>query len=165
MLGSHLPCPQHAKSKMHLMKIARLCFLLVCTTTRSFSGQEVQDSGTAAAIRVLEHTWVEGQSRNDNAALDLIFDNSLVYIEYGQLVSKGDYLSRIKRAGPELSQVIMEPMTVRTFGSTAIAVGTYYEKDMPGAKPVLRRWRFIDTWVYKKSRWVLVAAAATPLAQ
>jgi hypothetical protein len=163
MRGSHHPGQEQAKSKMPGMKMARLCFVLVCTTL-SLSGQEVQDSRAAAAIRALEHAWVEGQSRNDNAALDLIFDNSLVYIEYGQLVSKGDYLSRIKRAGPQLSHVTMEPMTVRTFGSTAIVVGTYYEKDMPGAKPVLRRWRFIDTWVYKKSRWVLVAAAATPLA-
>jgi len=145
------------------MRIAGLCFLLVCTMALPLPGQQVEESGTAAAIRALEHAWVEGQSRNDNGALDLIFDNSLIYIEYGQLVSKGDYLSRIKRAGPQLSQIIMESMTVRTFGNTAIVVGTYREKDVPGAKPALRRWRFIDTWVYKKSRWVLVAAAATPL--
>jgi len=132
---------------------------------QSLAGQQVEESGTAATIRALEHAWVEGQSRNDNGALDLIFDNSLIYIEYGQLVSKGDYLSRIKRAGPQLSQIIMEPMTVRTFGSTAIVVGTYRERDVPGAKPGLRRWRFIDTWVYKKSGWVLVAAAATPVTQ
>jgi len=145
------------------MRIAGLCFLLVCTMALPLRGQEVEESGTAAAIRALEHAWVEGQSRNDNGALDLIFDNSLIYIEYGELVSKGDYLSRIKRAGPQLSQIIMEPMTVRTFGNTAIVVGTYRERDAPGAKPALRRWRFIDTWVYKKSGWVLVAAAATPL--
>jgi uncharacterized protein DUF4440 len=41
----------------------------------------VERGGTAAAIRALEHEWVEGQSRNDNHALNLIFDNSLVYIE------------------------------------------------------------------------------------
>ena len=152
-------------ARTHRMKNAGLCFILVCTTTVSLSGQQAEDGGTAAAIRGLEHAWVEGQSRNDNGALDLIFDNSLIYIEYGQLVSKGDYLSRIKRAGPQVSQIIMEPMTVRTFGNTAIVVGTYRERDVPGAKPALRRWRFIDTWVYKKSGWVLVAAAATPLAQ
>jgi len=27
----------------------------------------------------------------------------------------------------------------------------------------LKRWRFIDTWVYKKGGWVLVGAAAVPL--
>jgi hypothetical protein len=59
----------------------------------------------------------------------------------------------------------MEPMTVRTFGNRAIVVGTYGEKDVQGEKPGLRRWRFIDTRVYKKSGWVLVTAASAPLTQ
>jgi len=59
----------------------------------------------------------------------------------------------------------MEPMTVRTFGSTAIVVGTYSERDVQNRKPRLRRWRFIDTWVYEKGGWKLVAAAAAPLTE
>ena len=46
--------------------------------------------GTASNITALEHAWVDGQSRNDNGALNLIFDNALVYIEYGKLVTKGN---------------------------------------------------------------------------
>jgi hypothetical protein len=30
-------------------------------------------------------------------------------------------------------------------------------------KTEVRRWRFIDTWAYKKGSWVLVAAGATPV--
>ena len=44
-----------------------------------------------------EHQWVDGRSWNDNRALDLIFDNAVVYVEYGQLVTKGDYLARIRQ--------------------------------------------------------------------
>jgi hypothetical protein len=143
--------------------------------------QESNQGGTAAAIRALEHEWAEsqsrndnhalehewaeGQSRNDNHALDLIFDNSLVYVEYGKLVTKSEYLLRIKDAGPQLSQVVLEPMTVRTFGSTAIVIGTYRERDVNAGRPRLRRWRFVDTWVYKERGWVLIAAAAAPLTE
>jgi Domain of unknown function (DUF4440) len=145
--------------KADLMRIAGF----VCiAASLLFAGQQTDEGGSAAAIRALEHEWVVGQTRNDNRALDLIFDNSLVYVEYGNLVTKGEYLSRIKWAAPQLDQIVMEPMTVRTFGSTAIAVGTYREKDVKGGKALLKRWRFIDTWVYKKSGWVLVAAAAAP---
>jgi len=56
-------------------------------------------------------------------------------------------------------------MSVRTFGNTAIVVGTYRERAVKGEKVQLRRWRFIDTWVYKKNGWVLVAAAAAPLTE
>jgi hypothetical protein len=30
---------------------------------------------------------------------------------------------------------------------------------------LLKRWRFVDTWVNKKGSWMLVAAAAVPLSK
>jgi hypothetical protein len=139
--------------------------IVLCTLSPSASAQEGNEGGTEAAIRALEHEWVEGQSRNDNHALDMIFDNTLVYVEYGNLVTKGEYLARIKVASPQLSEIVMEPMTVRTFGNTAIVVGTYREQDRLGGKRRVRRWRFIDTWVKETRGWVLVAAGAAPLAE
>jgi len=59
----------------------------------------------------------------------------------------------------------MEPMTVRTFGNTAIVVGSYKESHLDRATRTLQQWRFVDTWVYKKKGWVLVAAAAAPVAK
>ena len=45
-------------------------------------------------------------------------------------------------------QIVIKPTTVRTFGSMAIVVGTYREKDlkMKGSEGV-KRWRFVDTWL------------------
>ena len=111
----------------------------------------------------LEREWVEAQSHNDNRALDLIFDNALVYMEYGRLITKGDYLLRVRSAKPQLEQIVKEAMTVRTFGSTAIVVGSYRETGVKDGKSLLKRWRFVDTWVYEKGRWMLVAAASRTL--
>ena len=145
------------------MRIPDLLLLLIFAMPISVLGQADGGGGTAVVIRALEREWVEGQSHNNNRALDLIFDNALVYVEYGKLVTKGEYLSRSKWEKPQMDQIVMEPMTVHTFGSTAIAIGTYREKQGKGGPSGSRRWRFIDTWVYKKSGWVLVAAAAAPL--
>ena len=108
-----------------------------------------------AQIRSLERAWTVGEARNDNRALDLIFDNALVYIEYGKLMTKGEYLSRIRTSNPHLQQIVNEAITVRTFGSTAIVVGIDREKDVTDGKVLLTRWRFIDTWVNKKGSWLL----------
>lgn len=54
-------------------------------------------------------------------------------------------------------------MSVSLFGRAAIVVGTYREKSVSVGKKQLRRWRFVDTWVYQKNGWVLVAAGAAPL--
>jgi hypothetical protein len=142
-------------------------FALIAVSVLSVAawGQASSDPGTAAAIRALEKQWTVGQARNDNRALDMIFDNGLVYVEYGRLVSKGEYLSRIKAQPTNLDQISMEPMSVRTFGDTAIVVGTYTESQVIRGKRTMQQWRFVDTWVYKKKGWVLVAAAAAPVAK
>ncbi len=134
---------------------------LICAVALQVAAQE-SNAGTAAAIRALEKQWLIAQAHNDNRALDLIFDNALVYVEYGDLVSKGEYLNRIRAEAPNLSQVEMGPSTVHLFGNTAIVVGSYSEKRL-GSPRHVKRWRFIDTWVYKKNGWMLVAAGATPV--
>jgi len=142
------------------MRIMSIMFILGCAAL-SVPAQEA-DGNIATTIRALEREWVDGQSGNNNRALDLIFDNAFVYVEYGQLVTKGDYLERIKQESP---QIAMEAMTVRQFGDTAIVVGTYRERQSKGGQREVKRWRFVDTWVRKKNGWVLVAAAAAPISR
>src|SRR5260370_17174547 len=102
--------------------IKLLILVLVCATPVSVSAQEAAGGNVDAAIRALEHQWVEAQSRRDNGALNLIFDNALVYIEDGKLVSKGDYLSKVKAAKPGSSPITMKAMTVRSFGEAPIVI-------------------------------------------
>lgn len=143
------------------MRIAAVLFILFFAWARPVFGQQAPGGDTATVIRALEHEWVEAQTRNDNRALDLIFDNALVYVEYGKLITKGEYLSRIRQAGPQVSLIVTETTTVHQFDHTVIVVGTYREKERGTAQSRVKRWRFIDTWAYKQNGWVLVAAAAT----
>jgi uncharacterized protein DUF4440 len=140
-----------------------LLLISLCAFVPQTASQQVMQEGTEITIRALEREWTVGQSRNDNRALDLLFDNALVYVEYGKLMSKGEYLSRIRQYAPELDQIEMGPMNVHVFGSTAIVVGTYVEKQVQSSRKQVKRWQFIDTWVYKRNGWVLVAAGASPV--
>lgn len=144
------------------MKTAGILLVLLWATSLPAPSQAIVEDGSAFAICALERKWVEGRASNDNRELDLIFDNALVYVEYGRLVTKGEYLSRVKTPQPKLPEVAMEVMTVHTFGGTAIVVGTYQEKVMTGNTLHVHRWRFLDTWVYKNGRWMLVAAGSSP---
>ena len=148
----------------NFIKATGALILLICLPLL-VSAQDLSNDDTSANIIALEHAWVDGQSRSDNGALNLIFDNALVYIEYGKLVSKGEYLSRIKTASPSEQLVVMEGMSVRVLGGTAIVVGTYREKDVKGGTASVARWRFVDTWVKKEGSWKLVAAASTRLSK
>jgi hypothetical protein len=84
-------------------------------------------------------------------------------VEYGQLVTKADYLLRIKHQDPSTDEIVLEPITVRIFGSTAIVTGSYRETQRKAGMRTITRWRFVDTWAYKKHSWVLIAAGSAPI--
>jgi ketosteroid isomerase-like protein len=141
---------------------AMCVILLLCTSAVTWLSAQQTDAAASGAIRALEHEWVEAQSHNDNRALNLILDNSVVYVEYGRLVTKADYLLRIKHQDPSTNEVVMEPMTVRVFGNTAIVTGSYRETQRQSGMRKFMRWRFVDTWAYKEHSWVLIAAGSAP---
>ena len=141
------------------MRTMGWALILVCASFFSVRAQE--GGSTAPSILVLEHAWFDRESRNDNRALDRIFDNDLVYVEDGKTMTKAEYLLRLKLATPHPYQVVLEATAVRTFGSTAIVVGTYREKSLKDGKTSPRRWRFVDTWVNKEGNWMLVAAGSS----
>ena len=153
--------PQKEASRSSLPWVRLICLLLFCGVSAPLLWS--QQSDTTSVIRLLERQWTEAQTHNDNQTLALIIDNAIVYIEYGRMITKGDYLARIKNQARGTDDVAMDPLTVRVFGKTAIVVGSYREIQRSGGKRSLKRWRFVDTWTYKKDGWVLIAAASAQM--
>jgi len=137
-----------------------LSFIFLCCSPALLLQAQQTDAAASGAIRALEHEWVEAQSHNDDRALSLILDSEVVYVEYGRLVTKADYLLRIKHQDPSANEVVMEPMILRVFGNTAIVTGSYRETQRQGGMRKFKRWRFVDTWAYKEHSWVLIAAGS-----
>jgi ketosteroid isomerase-like protein len=128
------------------------------------TAQHPHDSGYRSNILALEHAWDLAQEHGDVKALAAPFDNTLVYVDYdGKLLTKAEYLARVKANKTHMSQIVAEDMSVQLFGSTAIAVGTYRVKGIDNGRPYLRHGRFIDTWVLVGKNWSCVAAEATPI--
>jgi ketosteroid isomerase-like protein len=112
----------------------------------------------------LEHAWDQAQERGDVKALAAIFDNSLIYVDYdGKLLTKAEYLARVKANTTHIQQIVAEEMSVQMFGNTAIVVGTYRVRGVENGKPYLRRGRFTDTWILMGTNWICVAAGTTPI--
>jgi ketosteroid isomerase-like protein len=147
------------------LKTIPLALVVACAASRLTAAQGTDSvSGAASHVRALEYKWAEAQARKDNRALDALFDNALVFVEYdGTLLSKAAYLTKVRMAGPTLQEVATESMSVHTFGNTVIVVGIYHEKGVEDGHAYLHRRRFVDTWEYKMGNWVCIAAAAMPM--
>jgi ketosteroid isomerase-like protein len=112
----------------------------------------------------LEKAWNQAYKAGDVKALSSILDNSLVLVEDdGSLKTKSEFLASVKAANANDEQVASESLTVRVFGNTAIAIGVIAVKEAKGGKTVVRRERFIDTWINKNGSWICIATDATPM--
>jgi ketosteroid isomerase-like protein len=122
-----------------------------------------QDEQVARAqVLALEKAWNQAYKAGDVKALSSILDNSLVLVEDdGSLKTKSEFLASVKASNANDEQVAPESLTVRVFGSTAIAIGVIAVKDAKGGKT--HRERFIDTWIYRNGSWICIATDATPM--
>jgi ketosteroid isomerase-like protein len=145
------------------VRISVYIAILACAASLAAVGQNA-DLGAKSKILALEYAWDQAQERGDIKALSAIFDNSLMSVDYdGQVLTKTEYLARVRSDSSHLQQIVTESMNVQMFGTTAIVVGTYRAKGVENGKPYLRRRRFIDTWILVDGQWVCVAAEATTI--
>ena len=146
------------------MRTTAYITILACATSLALAAQNSSDLGAKSKILALEYAWDQAQERGDIQALDAIFDNSLVFVDYdGRVLTKPQYLARVTSDSSHLQQIVTESMSVQMFGNTAIVVGTYRAKGLENGTPYLRHRRFIDTWMLIGEHWMCVAAEATPI--
>jgi hypothetical protein len=148
-----------------LAKAAGWLLVLACTGSPHVRAQGRDGGSATAAVLAQEQAWSDAESRGDSRALERLFDNALVKVEDGRLVTKGECLSSVRSKSSYPRQIVAGATTVHIYGSTAVVVGTYRETGVRDGKPFQGQWRFIDTWVNKENGWILVAAGASPLSR
>jgi ketosteroid isomerase-like protein len=127
-----------------------------------------QDDSTATAVYTiiaLEKAWNQAFKFRDTRAMDILLDDGALLVnDDGSLQSKGEFLSGIRESKPsDEEQVTPESISVRIFGGVGIATGIFRAKEISGGKIVVKRNRFVDTWMEKNHTWVCVSASATPV--
>jgi hypothetical protein len=143
------------------MRFVSAC-MVVALGLSSLWAQSSEEAGSRSKILALEHAWNQAEAFKDLKALDALFDNGLIYVDSdGTLMNKAAFLAHVKLA--HLQQVVTQSMAVQVFGETAIVTGIYQANEFANGKPVVRRGRFVDAWVFKGSTWMCVAAQSTPV--
>jgi ketosteroid isomerase-like protein len=144
----------------------KICaFLIALSCVSPLAAQSgTSDAAARSNILALEYAWGQAETNGDIKALSGLFANSMVLADYdGTLLTKAEYLARVKSDAKSAGQVVTESMEVQVFRDSAIVIGIYHITGIGKAKPYLRRRRFIDTWLLLDGRWQCVAAAAIPI--
>ena len=112
------------------MRVRVLVIAIVCLLVRSTSGQNDAQRDAIAKVHALENSWNQAEAIGDVRALDLISDNSMIYVdEDGALLSKAQFLNRMTRGSGTVVQWLVTPtMDVHLYGDIAVVVGSYRVK-------------------------------------
>ena len=136
--------------------------LLMCLGMAASSAQEIQDPHAESTIMALERiAKLQAYENRDLKTLDAIFDEAFVHVDQeGRLLTKAELMASIQAA--DSVQYAVEAMVVKMHGDTAIVTGLYQMKGVEHGRAFVRKGRFVDTWLYKKGRWVEIAGLSTP---
>jgi len=146
------------------MRVAIALLFVVFATVSLVCMQSSPDAAIQTKIIALEKAWNQAYKRADTRALDLILDDQIVLInDDGSTQTKSQFLASIKQSNPQEQQVSPESMSVRVYGTTAIATGVFRAKGIESGRHYVRHERFVDTWLLKDGKWVCIATNATPI--
>jgi ketosteroid isomerase-like protein len=132
--------------------------LSVCAAAAQTSSQ----SDEGAHVLALDNSWNRALETNDTKALDLLLAESFVSIDVdGSIQTKGEFLASLKAPGYQKpAQAVTEKSKVDVYGDSAVVYGVFRTRSVTKGKVVMRRERFVDTWVNTDRAWKCVASVA-----
>ena len=141
-----------------ILTIAIAVSLSVCAAKAQTSSQ----SGEGARVLALDNSWNRALETKDAKALDLLLADSFISIDIdGSMETKKEFLASLKAPGYEApSQAVTEQSKVDMYGDSAVVVGVFRTQVVHKGKSVIRRERFVDTWVNLNHTWKCVASVA-----
>jgi ketosteroid isomerase-like protein len=144
---------------------ARICVLAaMCWLVPDILAQDNSGGDVGSRVQALESAWNMAEEKGDARAMNMIFDDSLIYVdEDGSLLTKTQFLDRVKARGPQVQSLVTKTIGVHVYGDTAVIAGTYRVKGVERGKVYQRSGRFMDTWVLRKGAWACVIAQSTPI--
>jgi hypothetical protein len=156
----------HTDQAMNIPRTSsKICaLLLLAFLPSSFAANRAPDRNEdiATILLGLERSRFSAQQQKDTASLNAILDEGLLWVDQdGSLLTKAALLARLHDAHHTVVKILPETITVRTFATVAMVIGIYDETSLEDGHVFHRRCRFIDTWAWKKGKWVCIAATAT----
>jgi ketosteroid isomerase-like protein len=145
------------------MKLSLLLAAVFASVSLPAFGQENKSSNDLErAVLKLEQEWEDALLKSDAAALERIYDDSLIYTHSnGGTDNKSSYVGKIKSGATKYQTMKRDDIKVNVYGSSAVvtchwdvhtlANGTKYDTDA----------RYIHVYVKQKDGWKMVAHQAT----
>ena len=132
--------------------------LLFCASVAAQSSQ----SDEGAHVLALDNSWNRALETNDTKALDLLLADTFISIDIdGSIQTKAEFLASLRVPGYQgPSQSVTENSKVDVYGDSAVVYGVFRTRSVEKGKTLVRRERYVDTWVNLNHTWKCVSSVA-----
>ena len=118
------------------------------------------------AVLQLEQNWEDALLKSDTAALEKIYDDSLVYTHSnGSVDDKATYIGNIKSGASKYESLKRDEIKVNVYGNTALVFSHWQVQSLSRGNTVNTNGRYLHVYVKQKDGWKMVAHQATRIAQ
>ena len=123
----------------------------------------LQGPSVADTIKQLEQNWADAMIAVDIPKLSQIIADDWIESNPGKTVTKASFLDSVKSGKHKLETCEFGPRDVKVLGDVAVLQGSATETRIADGQSSTVRVGYMDVWVKRGDRWVVVRSYATKL--
>ncbi len=137
------------------------CFAPVFVQAQTPAAAPAKAPSVSETVKQLEHDWTDAQKAGDADKLGQIIADDWVGIGSSGKETKQSLLADLKSGANKLDSFEFGPMEVKVMGSVAVVQGSYTEKSTTNGKDSSGKWVWMDVFVKRDGKWVVVRSENT----
>src|SRR5262245_18425569 len=151
---------------MSMKRIILLASVLMSGSQPAFAPEKKASNSVEQAMLKLEQEWEDALLKSDVAAIERIYDDSLIYTHSsGAVDNKSVYVGNIKSGVTKYESMKRDDIKVNLYDDTALVTCHWEVHVLNRGNKLDINARYIHVYVKKKDGWKMVAHQSTRIAQ
>lgn len=149
-----------------MKRILWFAVVFVSVALFAFAQEKKSSNGVEQAVLKLEQQWEDALIKSDAAALEKLYDDSMIYTHSsGSVDNKSAYIGNIKSGVTKYQSMKRDDIKVSVYGNTALVTCHWEVHVLARGNKIDTDARYIHVYVKQKDGWKMVAHQATRIAQ
>ena len=151
---------------MTMKRTLLLAVVIASVFLPAFAQEKKASNSVEQAALKLEQQWEDALLKSDVAALDKLYDESMVYTHSsGAVDNKSTYIGNIKSGATKYESMKRDDIKVSVYGNTALVTCHWEVHVLNRENKIDTNARYLHVYVKQKDGWKMVAHQATRITQ
>ncbi len=143
-----------------------LAVVFALVSLPAFAQEKKASNPVEQAVLKLEQQWEDALIKSDVAALEKLYDDTMVYTHSsGAVDNKSAYINAIKSGATKYQSMKRDDIKVNIYGNAAVVTCHWEVHVLARGNKIDTNARYIHVYVKRKDGWKMVAHQATRITQ